>query len=785
MSADNNEEKYYAHTFKMGIKDTYPHILKVDDKYFTEQKKNSNLNNLQNLENVEDYICIFENNGKEFPEIAMGLAYRQARSKDERKEICENKSRVKPGEARLYIRRDDWLNPDLEEYECGAFDRDGKRLVYDVSNEFMKFPSKSLCDSFSDKNSSKGLSHPRYADVSYTKMVPKKIKNPVIDLTVEELEDEFINSSRAKVFWFTYILIAFIVIFWTIAYHTEKPYSFYDYVHAVFMNRVILILILFGMYVYLFCPFGMCSLDVDAPTYRRDFTKATKNFICDYSKEPSQYLESGIVRDYDNSYYMKYFDIFINFLFSTNRQIERPLKNINGILCNYCSLDHECIDRAPYNIVEILRPIILEVQENSLLFSGNKTISNFAKEGNYEDAINLAYKFRDNTKPYDTGSIIMLKSNNKELNNILYMSAIILKEKSSSNNTMSDINGEDYEYKWIKVRNRKDDFYYDELKENLRIKRCPVSFRVFAVATNYELLGYNIELDIPTFIEKFEYVNFDFFDYPYYPGFTIEELNSDGTFFSKPDFVKRRIVMAYKYFIRDPNYKFRTKNISFIDEKLIRYDTTLSSRQKIENTALNNFFIRINLYLQECKKYKFLLSELTNYHNDDEDDEDYLLHFNKKHIELDKNFYLVADYNYDFNKILDDINLDKINNLEEINEIIYKLYKNMINLNYLQRDEFRSNFVKIIMKKFEKIRQIISKRDVSNIQSSLEFLKYRANEVINISEDITFKYGSNTIVFKEHLKLMEYVSEHMYEQNYKVSSIENVCKICSQSCELD
>ena len=44
-----------------------------------------------------DYLCIFENNGQEFPEIALGLTYKNAKSLAERKDACESKQRNADG----------------------------------------------------------------------------------------------------------------------------------------------------------------------------------------------------------------------------------------------------------------------------------------------------------------------------------------------------------------------------------------------------------------------------------------------------------------------------------------------------------------------------------------------------------------------------------------------------------------------------------------------------------------------------------------------------------------
>ena len=53
----------------------YPHTLKVDEIAVDQQKKNNHRKNLQNLNEVDDFRCVFENTGIEYPEMAMGLTY--------------------------------------------------------------------------------------------------------------------------------------------------------------------------------------------------------------------------------------------------------------------------------------------------------------------------------------------------------------------------------------------------------------------------------------------------------------------------------------------------------------------------------------------------------------------------------------------------------------------------------------------------------------------------------------------------------------------------------------
>ena len=753
----------------------YPNTLKVDDRYTTTRYKNRNINNLQNMKEMDEYVCVFENVGVEYPEMAMGLKYKTARSKNERKEICENDSRRTPGESTLYLKRDDWINPDVDEYECAAFDENGKRLIYDVSFENMKFPSKKLCDAYSNGNGP--LNHPRYLKVKSTKMVPKQRDNPIIDLRVDEVDDSYSNTSRGKIFWFIYFILIVLILYWNINYAVERPYSFYDYVNSIFMSKTIFIILLFGAYVFLFCPFNMCTLNENAPLYRKDFTKATKDTVCGYTDNTSSYLENEVLRNYDNSYYMKFFDPLISLIFIGNRNVKNQMKEFNDYACEYCKMEYNCIDRPPFNIIDIIKPLIIEVDINSLNINNE----------NYEFQINEKYKLNSSNKPYDTGSIIILKTGNKndDVNNSVFMCCCIINENSSNKNSLNDINGLDYEYKWVKIKTRKGDFKYNDDVNLLRIKRCPVSYRVFAIDTNYDMIGYNISLSVSEFINKFSN-NFGlYYEYPYFPNFSISELNNDPQFNKKPDFIKRKLTKIYKYLINNPSYKFRTKNVSFYNGNLVRYDYILSPRQNITDTYTLDIIFNCKLYLEECKKYRNLISEINDFYNDDENDEDYLKHYNGSHMELNKDVYLTSDYNYDFKQVLANINLDNIDN---INDIMYKFNIYMVNLNYVQREELRTTFSKEILKRYNELKTKNMERKNPEILSNIEFLKYKAN--VQLSNDsnsklITYKFKNVQSNFYEIFVFQEFVSEHIYEKNYTSSYVENSCSICGQKCNLD
>ena len=82
-----------------------PNTLKSDDDINDLHFKYKNINNLSNLRNLDDFVCVFENNWIEYTKLAMGLKYKLARTKAEKKDICESKGRLS-GEVLLFIKND-------------------------------------------------------------------------------------------------------------------------------------------------------------------------------------------------------------------------------------------------------------------------------------------------------------------------------------------------------------------------------------------------------------------------------------------------------------------------------------------------------------------------------------------------------------------------------------------------------------------------------------------------------------------------------------------------------
>ena len=745
----------------------YPHTLKVDEIVGDTNTKNSNRKNLQNIQQYEDYLCVLENTGIEYPELALGLAYRSARTKGERKRICED---IDADEGRIYIRKDDWINPDEAEYECGVFNLDGSRKKYDNSTKDpRKFPSTKLCDKYYEKDNGEDY---------YTKMIPSKLERPVKDLRGENVEQEIRSNTRSRIFWITYFVLTVFIIYWTASYEVEKPYAFYDYVYSVFFNKAIILILLFGFFIYTFCPFNTCYTNPDDPLYIRDFNRAAKELVCSYTDNNVSYLEEGISLKYDNSKWMKKLDSIISVLFNVNRKIERPLKYLNKQICNYCDVKYDCIHRKPLNTMQIIKPYVITVFSSDLKNNTNEDIVDNATNKNYLSAINSLYKYRKINNydksgkiidhhyvPYDTGTIIHLKTDD-EFNNLLLMCVLIMKSELSTEETLSGINGVDYSYQWIVIRDRNGVTFYNDNIENLRIKYCPNSFRIFSVDTNYELLGYNISLSLDYFINNFENNTKNYTEFPFFPNFTLSQLKDDGNFNQKPEFIKRKLIKIYKYLTSNPSQKFRTKNITILGGKLVRYESYISSQE------LNSS--KIKLYFNKCNRYINKIDELNSFFNDDENDEDYLKFYytnkNDEYQSIEKDYYDVTFYNMDINKI---INYLKINDEDlDVRDFMYKFYQCVIHLNYVQRDSIRLKIVEKLMEKFN--------FEEYDYLDSYESLKHIDLTSINI-EDEDDKY--NIILERKNI-VEEIVKDHYFiKKSYEQDGIVNECIFCKQRCK--
>lgn len=713
-----------------------PNTLKSDDDINDLHFKYKNINNLSNLRNLDDFVCVFENNGIEYPKLAMGLKYKLARTKADKKDICESKGRLS-GEGLLFIKNDEWINPETSEYECGVFNLDGTRKTYNnPTRDPRKFPSTKLCDKYYDINNG--------ADF-YTKMIPKKLDSPFVDLREPEFDKELQQKTIKKIFYITLITILFFTFYFIFNYELKRPYEFYDYMKKIIFNKAIFILIIFTIYIYIFCPFNTCYLSNDSSLFRRDINKFMRINFCDFTKDNISNVGINLSNMYDNSNFIKNFDIIIGYLIDMNTYIEKPMKYLNNKLCSRCEVKKSCILRKPYYNMKIVKPEI---------------INYFSNNDNILDEINSKFKFKkvdDYLVPYDSGTIIYLKSDKKSLNNRLFMCCLSMNGRPIiGKGRLSGIHGYDYVYHWIRLRDRDGDTEYMSDINLLRIKMCKDSYRILSVDNNYDLLDYNISLPISTYISIFEKNSVDYTEYPFFPNFTMDSLRKDKTYNKKPNFIKRKIVKIYKYHTSNPCLKFRTKNVTIYNNNLYRYDYKNSLRFKFTN-YFESYIDKSNLLLLK-------LDEINNYHNDDEDDNDYLSFYNNKHELINKDYYLNSNYNLDMDKIDSNLEME-----DDLDKFMYKLNLEFSNLNYIQRGLIRERITNKLLENYNKI----------------EFDDYFIKNKNKIMNNDPKEVNINNVRFKEYYIMQEFKNDHCYESiDYLQDGVVNQCIFCKQTCKL-
>ena len=169
----------------------------------------------------------------------------------------------------------------------------------------------------------------------------------------------------------------------------------------IIFNKAIFILIIFTIYIYIFCPFNMCYLSNDSSLFRRDINKFMKINFCNFTKDNISNVGINLSNLYDNSNFIKNFDNIITYLIDVNTYIEKPMKYLNNKLCSRCEVKKSCILRKSYYNIKIVKPEIINY------FSNNDKIL---------DEINSKFKFKkvdDYLIPYNSGTIIYLKSDKK------------------------------------------------------------------------------------------------------------------------------------------------------------------------------------------------------------------------------------------------------------------------------------------------------------------------------------------------------------------------------------
>lgn len=760
------------------INNYYPHSLKTDEIAEDNSRTNKNLYNLQNINEKDQYACVFENTGVEYPEIAMGVQYDYAVTKAERKDLCETKNDPSLGQEKLiYIKRDDWLNPDEVKYECGVFNMDGTRKKYSLPQgnpANMKFVSKKLCNRYNDKNQGYDF---------YTKMVPAKLETPVKDLRSTEVSDVAKNQSRYLIFWITYAFITVTVIYWIIRYQINRPYQFHDRINSVLLNKILFLIIIFGLYTYFFCPFNMCFHDSDAPSFMLNLNKSVKEGMCKYCSNNNGYIENNIFSTYDRTLLLTPLDKLFNFFFRVNRKLETPLKFINNKMCDICNVSHKCYERKPYNTMNIVKPLILVVSSLNLQQDSDISVRNQALRQNYEMAINYKYRYKYvNTIgnknyyiPYDTGTMIYLRTND-EYDKSLYMCCLKFILGGNNQQNINVIDDKDYVCRWVLVKDRNGPTIYTHDLKKLRIKMCPYSYRIYSVDSNYELLDYNMSLDADTFTYLFENNILNYKEYPFFPNFNKSDLRGSVSYNGKPDFIKRKLMYIYKYLIQNPTKKFRTKNVTIYNGNLCRYDLKLSSRENLYQYSIKDHFNNYIKYNNDLSNLKYMLNEINDFYNDDEDDEVYLMYYNPKHETIKKDLYLVANYKLDYEELYDKINLFEKDTTYK--DLLYKLNLEFTNLNFIQRDKVRNKVIEKLIETFHK--------NMKDNQKSITFIKKNKNKILYESK-ININISSDKILSCNEIFIVEeLVNSHVFSgKDLNEKGMIQKCEFCKQKCLIE
>ena len=236
--------------------------------------------------------------------------------------------------------------------------------------------------------------------------------------------------------------------------------------------------------------------------------------------------------------------------------------------------------------------------------------------------------------------------------------------------------------------------------------------------------------------------------------------------------------------ISHPSQKLRTKNISIINGNIYRYDTKLPDNIIVSDQLIKDYFLKINIYIQQCNQYIIKLKEINNYHNDDEDDNNYLTFYNTKHMEKSKDYYLTANYDFNLENIYEKIKINSDN--EILDDFMYNLNFQFPNLNYVQRDIARNKITDKLMEKFNKIKNEINTRPNQDLLSPLEFLYNKKNIILGSSKSITVKDGNYNIKINEHFIVQEIVNEHYFNaKTHQQDGIINECICCNQQCKME
>jgi hypothetical protein len=336
--------------------------------------------------NYQDYMCAFQNACYEIPPEYFGMLYTMSSDFSFRKNMCESSTRDAGAEAGIYIKRNDWLDP-TKENVCGIFDLNGNRLLTEKGDK-RQFPSKLLCDIYNTPRPDP--TNPNNLIVS--KLVPQDIINPVTDYNKLEITDDNKSTEVKTNYMISMITLAIMVYsFYVFRFQVNRPYEFHDVIKKLFINRVIWVIVLFGLFIYIFCPYGTCYNQSFAPLIIKNPASESYNMLCENLKNFRG------KRNYETMQLCDYIiDIYGNAINTCNSLLDtinsgrntyyNIYKDIQG--CYGCLVPNPCVKRNSHHMVNFVKSNDENKSKqcklcNQILCSGNKCYP--TKSGIYDD----------------------------------------------------------------------------------------------------------------------------------------------------------------------------------------------------------------------------------------------------------------------------------------------------------------------------------------------------------------------------------------------------------------
>jgi hypothetical protein len=304
--------------------------------------------------NYKDYMCVFENASYEIPPEYLGMLYTMSENFDFRKKICETTTLNAGAEGGMYIKTTDWIDP-TKDIVCGIFDLNSNRLKTEKDDK-RQFPSKRLCDMYNTPRPDPT----NLNNLIISKLVPQEIINPVTDYNkIDQITDDKNSLPMRDNYMISMITMsAILYLFYVIRYQVNRPYQIYDITKKLFINRIFWVLILFGLFIYVFCPYGTCYFMKTTPNLFKHPDSETFNRLCDNlqnfrGKRVNEVLNlCDILLNYYGNSFDKCNEILdsINNNRSTYYSIYKEVQSCYG-----CLVPNSCIRRPSNHFINIYK----------------------------------------------------------------------------------------------------------------------------------------------------------------------------------------------------------------------------------------------------------------------------------------------------------------------------------------------------------------------------------------------------------------------------------------------